>query len=81
MSGRQFGGRHGGAVERAHDALREKEVAEERGEKEVLSEQFVKEIPRKRIPGDRIRDGGEYPIQLAEHRPPIAHLTWVDIVN
>ena len=51
-------------------------MAKERGEEQVLSEEFMKEIPGKRIPGDGVRHRGEHPVQFAQHRATIAHLAW-----
>ena len=59
---------HGRAVQRAEHAVREEEVAEERGEEQVLAEEALEEAARQRVPRDRVRDGREDPVQLAERR-------------
>jgi len=77
---RDFGMRDRVAVICAHDALCKKIVAEEGGDHQVLTEQFLKERLGKRIPGDGVSNGREDPVQLADRRSTLRDFAW-DIVG
>ena len=40
----------------------------------VLSEQLLECFPRQRVPGDCVSDGGEDPVEFAQHGPPVTEL-------
>lgn len=66
--------RHGRAPARAEDALGEEVVSEQRRHQQVLPEEPLEERPRQHVPRDRIRDGGENPIELPQRRLAVALL-------
>ena len=73
------GGRHGRigdgrAAERLHDALGEQEVAKEARHEQILAEELLKELAVEHIPRNGVRDGREYPVELALHRASVAYL-------
>lgn len=39
-----------------------------------LAEEPLEQIPRQTVPGDGVRDGGEDPVELAEHRASVVQL-------
>ena len=43
-------------------------------EEEHLSEELLEGIPGEGVPGDRVRDRREDPVELAEHRAPVPEL-------
>jgi hypothetical protein len=61
----------GRASQRAHDSLRKQEIAEQAGEEQVLAEEAMEEWSGEHVPGDRVRDGCENPIELAQRRLPV----------
>ena len=68
VRGGHRGARHGRAVGRAHHALGEQKVPEERRDQKVLSEQPLEQRSRQRVPRDGVRHRGEDPVQFPEGR-------------
>jgi len=49
-----------------HYPFREEEVAEEGGDEQVGAVEAGEELPRKRGPGNGVRDSGKDPVQFAQ---------------
>ena len=75
VGGRQFRLRHGGAVAAAHYSLCQEEVPEQGGHQKILPEKLLEGGPGQGVPGNRVRDRSEDPVQFAQHSPSVPKLT------
>ena len=64
-----------GAVIGLHDPLGQEKVPEQGGHQEILSEQLLKCVSGQRVPGYRVCDRGEDPVELSKHRLSVLKLS------
>eukprot|EP00048_Salpingoeca_helianthica_P002961 m.62561 g.62561 ORF g.62561 m.62561 type:complete len:325 (-) comp12414_c1_seq1:93-1067(-) len=71
VGGRQRRDGDGRAVDAAHDALREKEVAHEASDENIVAKVTQKGGCGQGGPGNRVSDGRQQPVHVPSHRAPV----------